>query len=285
MDINLLSQLLKELILEHDKVSFISMGSFMAEVMPASVSDRGMVINPPYRRLYYRFSEKSNDKLLINLYAERENISVEEAESRMVIFLREFREELNREKLVVFPGLGRMKASISNEYFFIADEDIDLYPDGLGLEPIRMKVLKREESISDDKPQNIEESPKVGKIEESPAEKVVEELHQNQEETPKEENIKEETPKEEIIKEEKQEKQPEEQSVEEKKEQIFEEKVAKEIKIEKKRAKFPLWLGLLLIVIAILVIFFFIMYICSDAEWVWKLLYNDEQLRILGKNF
>lgn len=275
MDINLLSQLLKELILEHDKVSFISMGSFMAEVMPASVSDRGMVINPPYRRLYYRFSEKSNDKLLINLYAERENISVEEAESRMVIFLREFREELNREKLVVFPGLGRMKASISNEYFFIADEDIDLYPDGLGLEPIRMKVLKREESISDDKPKNIEESPKVGKIEESPAEKVVEELHQNQEETPKEE----------IIKEEKQEKQPEEQSVEEKKEQIFEEKVTKEIKIEKKRAKFPLWLGLLLIVIAILVIFFFIMYICSDAEWVWKLLYNDEQLRILGKNF
>lgn len=275
MDINLLSQLLKELILEHDKVSFISMGSFMAEVMPASVSDRGMVINPPYRRLYYRFSEKSNDKLLINLYAEREKISVEEAESRMVIFLREFREELNREKLVVFPGLGRMKASISNEYFFIADEDIDLYPDGLGLEPIRMKVLKREESISDDKPKNIEESPKVGKIEESPAEKVVEELPQNQEETPKEE----------IIKEEKQEKQPEEQSVEEKKEQIFEEKVAKEIKIEKKRAKFPLWLGLLLIVIAILVIFFFIMYICSDAEWVWKLLYNDEQLRILGKNF
>ena len=285
MDINLLSQLLKELILEHDKVSFISMGSFMAEVMPASVSDRGMVINPPYRRLYYRFSEKSNDKLLINLYAERENISVEEAESRMVIFLREFREELNREKLVVFPGLGRMKASISNEYYFIADEDIDLYPDGLGLEPIRMKVLKREESISDDKPKNIEESPKVGKIEESPAEKVVEELPQNQEETPKEENIKEETPKDEIIKEEKQEKQPEEQSVEEKKEQIFEEKVAKEIKIEKKRAKFPLWLGLLLIVIAILVIFFIIMYICSDAEWVWKLLYNDEQLRILGKNF
>lgn len=251
------------------------MGSFMAEVMPASVSDRGMVINPPYRRLYYRFSEKSNDKLLINLYAERENISVEEAESRMVIFLREFREELNREKLVVFPGLGRMKASISNEYFFIADEDIDLYPDGLGLEPIRMKVLKREESISDDKPKNIEESPKVEKIEESPAEKVVEELPQNQEETPKEENIKEE----------KQEKQPEEQSVEEKKEQIYEEKVAKEIKIEKKRAKFPLWLGLLLIVIAILVIFFFIMYICSDAEWVWKLLYNDEQLKILGKNF
>lgn len=275
MDINLLSQLLKELILEHDKVSFISMGSFMAEVMPASVSDRGMVINPPYRRLYYRFSEKSNDKLLINLYAERENISVEEAESRMVIFLREFREELNREKLVVFPGLGRMKASVSNEYFFIADEDIDLYPDGLGLEPIRMKVLKREESISDDKPKNIEESPKVEKIEESPAEKVVEELPQSQEETPKEE----------IIKEEKQEKQPEEQSVEEKKEQIYEEKVAKEIKIEKKRAKFPLWLGLLLIVIAILVIFFFIMYICSDAEWVWKLLYNDEQLRILGKNF
>lgn len=285
MDINLLSQLLKELILEHDKVSFISMGSFMAEVMPASVSDRGMVINPPYRRLYYRFSQKSNDKLLINLYAERENISVEEAESRMVIFLREFREELNREKLVVFPGLGRMKASISNEYYFIADEDIDLYPDGLGLEPIRMKVLKREESISDDKPKNIEESSKVGKIEESPAEKVVEELPQNQEETPKAENIKEETPKEEIIKEEKQEKQPEEQSVEEKKEQIFEEKVAKEIKIEKKRAKFPLWLGLLLIVIAILVIFFIIMYICSDAEWVWKLLYNDEQLRILGKNF
>lgn len=275
MDINLLSQLLKELILEHDKVSFISMGSFMAEVMPASISDRGMVINPPYRRLYYRFSEKSNDKLLINLYAERENISVEEAESRMVTFLREFREELNREKLVVFPGLGRMKASISNEYFFIADEDIDLYPDGLGLEPIRMKVLKREESISDDKPKNIEESPKVGKIEESPAEKVVEELPQNQEETPKEE----------IIKEEKQEKQPEEQSDEEKKEQIVEEKVAKEIRIEKKRAKFPLWLGLLLIVIAILVIFFFIMYICSDAEWVWKLLYNDEQLRILGKNF
>ena len=275
MDINLLSQLIKESILENDKVSFISMGSFMAEVMPASVSDRGTVINPPYRRLYYRFSEKSDDKILVKLFAEREKISLDEAEKIMTAFLKEFREELNREKLVIFPGLGRMKASISNDYFFIPDDNLDIYPDGVGLEPLNMKVLKREEEV----PQREE----IVSQEREDAPQGEEKVSKEREEVPQgEEKVsqkKEDAPQgeEKIAK--------VEEKATQSEEKITQDNTPQEKQILSKKRKFPIWIALLITILAILIIFFIIMYICSDADWVWKLLYNEEQLKILGKNF
>ena len=54
MDIDLLSKMVKELILDNDKVVLPGLGCFTAEIIPASFSDKGYTINPPYRRLSFR---------------------------------------------------------------------------------------------------------------------------------------------------------------------------------------------------------------------------------------
>ena len=49
-------------------------------------------------------------------------------------------EELQAKKVVIFPGLGRLRATKENTFFFIADEDLDIYPYGVGLEPVSLKT-------------------------------------------------------------------------------------------------------------------------------------------------
>ena len=55
-------------------------------------------------------------------------------------FISEMREVLNKHKVVVFPGLGRLRATKENNYFFVPDEDMDIYPEGFGLEPVSLKT-------------------------------------------------------------------------------------------------------------------------------------------------
>ena len=74
MDIDLLSKMLKELILDKDEVSLPGIGSFVAELVPSTFSDKGYTINPPYRRLYFRQKKNDGDTSLADLYAESNNI-------------------------------------------------------------------------------------------------------------------------------------------------------------------------------------------------------------------
>ena len=139
MDIDLLSKMVGELILDNDEVSLPGVGTFVAEVMPSSFSDKGYTINPPYRKLSFRQREKS-DGLLAALYARANGVDVQTASSILEKFLAELRETLKVRKTVIFPGLGRLRATRENNFFFIPDEDLNIYPEGFGLEPLSLKT-------------------------------------------------------------------------------------------------------------------------------------------------
>lgn len=139
MDIDLLSKMVKELILDEDRVTLPGLGSFVAEIVPASFSDKGYTINPPYRRLFFRSRPDEGDEL-VDFYASSNKVEKEVAEKIIKDFLSELKDVLHEKKTVVFPGLGRLRATKENNLFFVADEDLDIYPDGLGLEPISLKT-------------------------------------------------------------------------------------------------------------------------------------------------
>lgn len=138
MDIDLLSKMVKEIILEADAVTLPGLGSFVTEIVPASFSDRGYTINPPYRRLYFS-PKQGDDTLLVDLYASSNPVSHEDATRIVVEFLARMKEELKVRKTIVFPELGRLRATRENNFFFVSDEDLDIYPYGFGLEPISLK--------------------------------------------------------------------------------------------------------------------------------------------------
>ena len=139
MDIDLLAKMVKEVVMDHDNVTLPGVGSFVAELVPAAFADRGYTILPPYRRLFFS-PKQGEDTLLAELYASANQVSQADATRILEEFLSEMKEVLKVRKTIVFPGLGRLRATRENHFFFVADEDLDIYPAGFGLQPISLKT-------------------------------------------------------------------------------------------------------------------------------------------------
>ena len=144
MDIALLSKMIKEIVLDEDAVTLPGIGTFIAEVVPSTFSDKGYTINPPYRRLSFT-QKQGSDTLLADFYAGSNSVSRETAARITTAFLQELKGKLQERKAIVFPGLGRLRATKENYFFFVPDEDLDIYPYGFGLERISLKTHEETE--------------------------------------------------------------------------------------------------------------------------------------------
>ena len=127
--------------LDSDEVVVPGLGTFRAEVVPASFSDRGFTVNPPYRKL--TFVEETGEILndsdgAIPSGVEESPAAVVQAEG-LAEFVEELKKELKETRCVEFPGLGKLRLTKGNQYFFVADEDANIYPEGFGLEPVSLK--------------------------------------------------------------------------------------------------------------------------------------------------
>ena len=140
MDIDLFSDMVKGLILDNDEVTLPGLGTFVSEVMPSTFSDKGYTINPPYRKLSFRQRGSGNEEMLADFYAEINGTDLETSKRILGEFIAGLRTTLQAKKVVIFPGLGRLRATKENTFFFIADEDLDIYRYGVGLEPVSLKT-------------------------------------------------------------------------------------------------------------------------------------------------
>ncbi len=278
MDIDLLSKMVKELILDNDRVALPGLGSFVAEVVPSTFSDKGYTINPPYRRLYFR-SKPDEGRELAEFYASTNKVEEDMAERIIKDFVSELKSVLHTKKTVVFPGLGRLRATKENNVFFIADEDLDIYPAGFGLEPISLKTHQetREEvsaALTDLK--SILEEPKAEAIPEPASEPLPEpapvpETPEVQEpadaEASEPETVKVQAA--EPVEEQKTEPKPAEVSV----------PVSEPVK-PKRKTILILSICLLAFVIILLIAFAVVGRLCPD--WIDQFLYSPEELKILN---
>ena len=135
----MLSKMIKELILDKDRVVLPGLGCFVAEMVPSTFSDKGYTINPPYRKLSFRSKPDAGDEL-IDFYVEANGLDRDVACRILGDFIRELRQVIFTKKVVILPGLGRLRATKENHLFFIPEEGLDIYPAGIGLEPISLKT-------------------------------------------------------------------------------------------------------------------------------------------------
>ena len=140
----LLSKMVAELIADHDSVALPGVGTFIAAIVPASFSDRGFTIHPPYRKLSF-VSYDIGDHLLVDLYARNNSMDPQAVKEILSHFMKELRNALVLRKTVSLPGLGRLRATKDNEFFFVPDENLDIYPEGYGLEPVSLRNTAPEE--------------------------------------------------------------------------------------------------------------------------------------------
>lgn len=141
MDVNLLAQLLRELILDNDRVSLPGMGSFIADIAPAYFSEDGKTIFPPFRRIFFRTTEIWNDEIIEKYYAEKLHLDPDSVKTELQEFFEKFRLDLNVKKNIDLPGFGKMRSTKEGNYFFVAEKGLDIYANAFGLEPISLKLL------------------------------------------------------------------------------------------------------------------------------------------------
>lgn len=279
MDIDLLSKMVKELILDNDRVALPGLGSFVAEIVPSTFSDKGYTINPPYRRLYFRSRPDQGDELT-KLYAKANSIEMEIADRIIKDFVTELKTILFTKKTVIFPELGRLRATKENAVFFVADEDLDIYPAGFGLEPISLKthqesaeeVTAAVEGLKNILDEQFPEPQQEKQLEPQPESEPIAEEPVEVEETPEvvapePEPIQkpEPTPETEQVQEQQQEEQP-------------------APKVRKPFVKFLI--ALLIIVLAIGVLLGAYLAVAHFApQWLDNILYTKEELEILNYQF
>lgn len=137
-DVEIFASCLRELLLENDVVTVAGLGSFITRLMPASFSDRGRTINPPYRKLSFRAAEQGDGRIFTDRLAALLPEGTDAA-TWLQSFVKDFKEELDRVKRVELASLGAMRATAQNDYFFVASDDLDIYPEGMGLEAVTIK--------------------------------------------------------------------------------------------------------------------------------------------------
>lgn len=147
MNINILSELLRELVMEHDRVSLPGMGSFIAEHAPSVFSDKATVLHPPFRRILFKSKEVWNDGILAARYAEVMDIGEEAALEEIEKFTGKARFEIEANRSLELPGLGTIRLNERNGYSFVIDKDSFISKSAYGLEPVNIKILAKQGSI------------------------------------------------------------------------------------------------------------------------------------------
>ncbi|MBR0254470.1 MAG: hypothetical protein IJQ69_00975 [Bacteroidales bacterium] len=148
MDISLFSKCVKELIVENERVDVPYLGSFTAELQPATYSDHQTTIHPPYRKMSFHKEDVSLEqgRLLLEKVMRESGVTQEQAGVELGWCLSRLSSELEGHKSCKLPGLGVMRANARNEFFFVPDDKLDIWPDGIGFEPIFIKVSEEESS-------------------------------------------------------------------------------------------------------------------------------------------
>ena len=143
MEVGFFSKCIKEFILDHDEVGVPGLGVFSAQLMPASFSDHRTTINPPYRELTFRKCDVTPEEgaMLNSFICSEMSVSPEQADVELKWCLSRIHSELEGNRTCTLPGLGAMRSTSQSDYFFVSDDNLDIFPDGFGLEPVSIRAI------------------------------------------------------------------------------------------------------------------------------------------------
>ena len=154
MDFEQLSALLRDALANQNSVSLPGIGTFSAEDEPASFSDRGYTVNPPYRKLSFTPGKGEDAPLTAD--------GLEDC-------LKGLDAALKSERSVELEGLGKLRLTSKGDLFFVPDPEPDIFPDGFGLEPVSMKAHSLADSPEPQQPAEQPTPQPAGEPAERPA--------------------------------------------------------------------------------------------------------------------
>ena len=134
------SNLLKQLLSEHNIVALPGMGYFEMKDIPSEIINNGTAITPPCRKIVFESSSECVNNLLAEAYANEKGIGVKEAEAEVAEFLKEFKKRLINKGEAEIPYFGSVCYGEAGSFVFKADPIFDVEADSYCLETISLKV-------------------------------------------------------------------------------------------------------------------------------------------------
>lgn len=140
MDTGFLADIIKEVLVSDGLACLPGFGTFRTEFVPACFSDKGFTVNPPYLKLVFDAGVK-DDTALVDFYAANNNIAPSRAFDVIAGKVSAVRQELIASRAVLLPGLGYLRVTHDGSYFFVAEENLEIFPSYDMLEPVSLRYL------------------------------------------------------------------------------------------------------------------------------------------------
>ena len=161
MNVDFLSGLIAELAMENGRVMLPRLGVFVTELAPASFSDKGFTLHPPYRRIVFRESQ-GDGSLLYERYAKKSGLSLNNAQNEVLAQVDYLVDCLNQDGYVELSRLGKLKKTLSGSILFVQDENLDVSGELVALGPISLKSqLPHKFPAASASLESIQEEPEV----------------------------------------------------------------------------------------------------------------------------
>ncbi len=150
MNLSDLSNLLRQLLSENDKVSLPGMGHFVIVDIPSELINGGKAITPPSRKIVFESSNGDSDKLLVSAYGKEKGISESDAAKELSELLRQFKKELVDNAGAEIPGFGRITFGAGGSFVFEADDLFDIAADSYCLEVLSLKMMNEQQLVEEE---------------------------------------------------------------------------------------------------------------------------------------
>jgi hypothetical protein len=137
---NAIVVLLKDLIMEYDRVSLPCLGSFLSEYSSAKISNGK--IYPPSKSIVFRQNEIWNDEKLENRIAQVNSVSIGVAKEELAFWIDNLCVLLATGENISLQGLGHLYVSKQEKLMFEQDSD-NLLTESFGLEPAEIHLSKQ----------------------------------------------------------------------------------------------------------------------------------------------
>ena len=145
-----INQIIKELLQLHDCVIYPNLGGFVAQYSPANFDEKKSVLSPPHKQILFNKNLVNNDGLLLNAFAQKNNISYENATERLKDILIEINKNLKTQNYHEFQGIGILYKNEGVLNF--KQKSNNLLSSSYGLMPLNIdefKMSKKSEKVID----------------------------------------------------------------------------------------------------------------------------------------
>ncbi len=147
-----------DLLYRYDCVIVPDFGAFISKRIPATLDPNQHIITPPRKQLSFNEQITNNDGLLTNYIASKEEISYEEANKTLQLFVTDLKKEISERSSFNFPKIGSFKMNIEGNLIFEPNEEVNYLKEAFGLDEVAATEITREVIEQADVEEDIIES-------------------------------------------------------------------------------------------------------------------------------